>query len=190
MQYIAFNGPRRIAAGELGPVVCAAKDVLDQTPHASILIFETDTSRQVEIDFRGTPEEVLARLPAPSEPETEPSAEPKAGRPKLGVVAKEVTLLPRHWDWLASQPGGASITLRKLVEEARRANAAKDAARVAQEAANRFMMILAGNFPGFEEASRALYRKDKARFEAATADWSPDVREHVRYLADAAGWEA
>lgn len=189
-QYIAFDGPHRVAAGDLATVVRGAKELLDRAKHASILVFETDTSRQVEIDFRGTPEEVIARLPAPAEPEVEPAAEPKAGRPKLGVVAKEVTLLPRHWEWLAAQPGGASITLRKLVEEARRANAAKDAARVAQEAANRFMMIVAGNFPGFEEASRALYRKDQARFEAATAEWPADVRDHVRYLADAAGWEA
>ena len=88
------------------------------------------------------------------------------GRPKLGVVAREVTLLPRHWDWLNSQSGGASVALRKLVEAARLAGDDKDRTRHAQEAAYRFMTALAGNLPGYEEATRALYAADPARFDA------------------------
>ncbi|BCM94380.1 hypothetical protein IAD21_06287 [Abditibacteriota bacterium] len=191
--YTAFHGQQRIASGELANVAQSAKEVIDRVEHASILIFDNATSRQVEIDFRGTADEVLQRLPPLL---TEPVAqsteveEPRVGRPKLGVIAREVTLLPRHWEWLATQPASASVTLRKLVEDARRNSVAHDRERLAQEATNRFMMIMAGNFPGFEEASRALYRKDKAKFEQSIADWPVDIRDHVNQLAADAGWEA
>jgi hypothetical protein len=191
--YTAFHGQQCIASGDLATVVAGAKEVVDRVEHASILIFDNTTSRQVEIDFRGTPDEVLQRLAPPqSDPEVENSEaeEPKAGRPKLGVVAREVTLLPRHWEWLASQPGSASVTLRKLVEEARRNSVAKDKERLAHEATHRFMMIMAGNLPGFEEASRALDRKDKGRFEQCITHWPTDIREHVTRLAEGAGWES
>ena len=109
-----------------------------------------------------------------------------AGRPRLGVVAREVTLLPRHWEWLSAQPGGASVALRKLVEEARRVKAPEDRRREAQESAYRFMTVMAGNEPGFEEALRALYSEDRERFEMYSAAWPKDVREHARELAGAA----
>lgn len=190
--YTAFHGQQCIASGELPTVVRSAKEVVDQVEHASILIFDNTSSRQVEIDFRGTVDEVLQRLaPAPNEDSEQIPVpeEPKAGRPKLGVVAREVTLLPRHWEWLASQPGGASVTLRKLVEEARRNSVDKDRERLAHEATHRFMMIMAGNLPGFEEACRALDRTDKMKFEECIADWPNDIREHVNRLAAGAGWE-
>ncbi|RYX86450.1 DUF2239 family protein [bacterium] len=189
--YTAFHGQQSIASGDLAAVVQSAKDVVDQVPHASILVFDNTTSRQVEIDFRGTRDEVLQRLAPPeaAPAESVEVEESKVGRPKLGVVAREVTLLPRHWDWLASQPASASVTLRKLVEEARRNSVALDNARLAQEATNRFMMIMAGNLPGFEEASRALYRKDKEKFEQTIAEWPADIRDHINHLAAGAGWE-
>ena len=99
------------------------------------------------------------------------------------MVAREVTLLPRHWDWLGTQPGGASVALRKLVEEARRVNADKDRLRQSQEAAYRFMSPMAGHLPGFEEATRALFAPDAARFHALIAPWPNDVREHTTTLA-------
>ena len=112
------------------------------------------------------------------------SGEPRGrGRPKLGVVAREVTLLPRHWDWLAAQPGGASVTLRKLVEEARRANLDRDRQRQASECAYHFMSAMAGDMAGFEEASRALFANDAAKFRQQTEAWPADVRDYVRYLA-------
>ncbi len=191
--YTAFHGQKCIASGDLASVVRSAKEVVDRVEHASILLFDNATSQQVEIDFRGTPDEVLQRLaPAPIETPSENSEpeEPKAGRPRLGVVAREVTLLPRHWEWLASQPGGASVTLRKLVEEARRNSVAKDQERLSQEATNRFMMIMAGNLPGFEEASRSLYRKDRTNFEQSIRDWPTDIRDHVNRLSEGMGWES
>jgi hypothetical protein len=99
------------------------------------------------------------------------------------VVPKEVTLLPRHWDWLATQPGGPSAALRRLVEEAKRANVAKDRQRVAQGRAYYFMLAIAGDLPGYEEATRALFAGDRAGLERETARWPADVREHALRLA-------
>jgi hypothetical protein len=128
----------------------------------------------VELDLRGAPAEAADRVMAP--------AAKAPGRPKLGVTAREVTLLPRHWDWLAVQPGGASVALRKLVEDARR-NDGKAQVRAAQAALNRFMSAMAGNLPGFEEAGRALFAGDKAGFERETRGWPEDIRDYAQRLA-------
>lgn len=176
----AFLGFQRVASGELTHVAVKTKEIMGRRQQAPILIFDDATSEQVEIDFRGTVDDVRARL-APREPT------PRGpGRPKLGVVAREVTLLPRHWEWLSAQPGGASVALRKLVEDARRANEGKDRVRRSQEAAYRFMSALAGNLPGFEEATRALFAGNSRRFDEQVAPWPADVREHALKLASAA----
>ena len=182
---------RRIAAGDLREVARAAKQLLDRRNDASILVFDGRTSEPVDIDFRGTVDDVLARLPEiPSVVETSDESgrcralAPRGpGRPKLGVVAREITLLPRHWDWLAQQTGGASVAIRKLVEEARRTGEDKDRIRQAQEAAYRFMSAMAGNRPHYEDAIRALFANDPAGFEKLIADWPADVRDHASALA-------
>jgi uncharacterized protein len=187
--YIAFEGDRRIASGDLYEVARAAKQVLDRRDDTFILVFDDASSGPVEIDFRGTVEEVLARLPDASTPvasDDVPSAPRGPGRPKLGVVAREITLLPRHWDWLAQQPGGASVAIRKLVEEARRTGEDKNRVRQAEEAAYRFMSVLAGNKPHYEDAIRALFAGDPARFEELIAGWPADIRDHVSRLAERA----
>jgi hypothetical protein len=126
----------------------------------------------------------LAREPSGSAQDQPGQEGPRGpGRPRLGVVAREVTLLPRHWDWLSGQPGGASVALRKLVEEARRANAGKDRVRRSQEAAYRFMSAIAGNLPGFEEAARALFARDPERFADCIRGWPADVQQHLARLA-------
>jgi hypothetical protein len=181
--YIAFEGARRIASGGLQQVALGAKKVLDRGERGPVLIFDGATSELVEIDFRGTPADVARRLPLPP-PEEEASRRP--GRPRLGVIGREVTLLPRHWDWLNRQPGGASVALRKLVEEARRANREKDRVREAREAAYRFMSAMAGNEHGFEEAARALFAGRPKRFQEMSRLWPRDIREHARTLASAA----
>lgn len=175
----AFDGHTFIASGTLAEVARAVKRVLDKDSKRMPVILDDATGQPVEIDFRGSADEVLARL----QPAAEGDAPRGAGRPRLGVVAREVTLLPRHWYWLNSQPGGASITLRKLVEEARRNVSAKDRARLAGEAADRFMRVVAGDLPGYEEASRALWRGDRDAFNRHTRGWPKDVREHARRLA-------
>jgi hypothetical protein len=175
----AFDGHTLIASGPLAEVALAVKRLLDKTPARTPLILDDATGQMVEIDFRGSADEVLARL----QPAAGEDAPRGAGRPRLGVVAREVTLLPRHWYWLNSQPGGASATLRKLVEEARRNGSAKDRARLAGEAADRFMRTVAGDLAGYEEASRALWRGDRDAFNRHTRGWPKDVREHARRLA-------
>ncbi|WP_193087797.1 DUF2239 family protein [Advenella sp. FME57] len=107
----------------------------------------------------------------------------RRGRPKLGVISREVTLLPRHWEWLAAQPGGASVALRKLVEAARLRNTDRDARRAAQERAYHFMLALGGDLPGYEEATRALFADDMAALKTHVAGWPDDVRTHALMLA-------
>lgn len=178
---IAFAGHDLIAEGSLPEVLRQAKTRLDQGENASILLFDSD-GRLVEADFRGTVEEVLARLPQPVV-EAAPKAGP--GRPKLGVVAREVTLLPRHWDWLAKQPGGASVALRKLIEDARRQSEPEDRLRERREAVHRFLTALAGDLPNYEEVLRALYAWDRERLSAAMAGWPEGVRQHVERMVAA-----
>jgi hypothetical protein len=108
---------------------------------------------------------------------------PGAGRPKLGVVAREVTLLPRHWDWLKAQPGGASAALRRLVDAERRRQKEENDPRPAREAAYRFMSAMAGNLAGFEDTARALFAGDYERLRALTRAWPRDVRDHALGLA-------
>jgi uncharacterized protein len=189
--YIAFEGDRCIASGELRDVIGAAKQALDRRKDASILIFNGKSSGPVEIDFRGSIDEVLARLPdiagAPAAEDDAASSAPRGpGRPKLGVVAREVTLLPRHWEWLAQQSGGASVALRKLVDEARRSGEDGHRIREAQEATYRFMSVMAGNRPHYEEAIRALFAGDPTGFEKLIAEWPADVRDHTSRLAESA----
>lgn len=178
---IAFAGPRRIAAGPLGQVALAVKAAVDQGETLPILVFDDATSAPIELDLRGSAADVEARLVAPAPAEPAPAR--GRGRPKLGVVAREVTLLPRHWDWLNGQPGGASVALRKLVEEAARANRGRDAKRRAQEAAYKFMAAMAGNEAGFERATSALFADDVERFAQLTEAWPEAVRDHAHKLA-------
>jgi uncharacterized protein len=185
--YIAFEGDRRIGSGDLRTVARAAKQALDRRKDASVLVFD-DESRPVELDFRGDVDEVLARLPdAPIAAADNAAPAPRGpGRPKLGVVAREVTLLPRHWEWLARQSGGASVALRRLVDEARRNGDEGHRVREGQEAAYRFMSVMAGNRPNYEDATRALFAGDPTRFEKLIADWPADVRDHAAKLAERA----
>jgi uncharacterized protein len=193
---IAFEGHRRIAAGTLADVALAVREVHTRGEAAPVLVFDDITSRPVEFDLRGTPDEIVARLAnaqAASEAAeateaagNEDEAPRGRGRPKLGVVAREVTLLPRHWDWLNGQSGGASVALRKLVDAVRAAGEDKDRRRAAQESVYRFMTAVAGNLPRYEDATRALYADDRQRFEEIVTVWPDDVRDHTLRLASTA----
>jgi len=182
--HIAFSDSRCIGFGPLRDVAGAAKPLVDRGEQ--VLILDAVTSHPVELDFRGSLDQVLARLPVAAAAADPTPAARGPGRPKLGVVAREVTLLPRHWEWLSRQRGGASVTLRRLVDEARRATAGEDRIREAQEAAYRFMAALAGNAPHYEDALRALFARDAARFEPLLAAWPADIAAHARRLAAAA----
>lgn len=163
----AFLASKRIAQGTRSELTerLRGKD-------AGVLVFDDATGRIVDLDWRAAPPLVEDETPSPR----------KRGRPKLGVVPREVTLLPRHWDWLAQQPGGASQTLRRLVDDARKAGGERSGKRAAQERAYRFMSAIAGDFPGFEEASRRLFAGDGDGLEQTIASWPADVREYIDVL--------
>ncbi len=195
----AFAGNRLLISGPLIEVALTIKNASETDPETPILAFDDATGRVVDFDLRGTKADIIARLsqpPAkPSKTSKRPARSPAPlpvpsrvlgrgrGRPKLGVVAREVTLLPRHWEWLAQQPDSASVTLRRLVEDARKSNAPKQRQRAARDAAYCFMSGMAGDFTGFEEATRALFADDRPRFEKHIADWPADVRTHAINLA-------
>lgn len=191
--YAAFNGHRRIASGPLASVALVVKRVMENGSTEPILIFDNATGRTTDVDLRGADDEIISRVTQTatdsncingSSRESEHGVPRSRGRPKLGVVAREITLLPRHWDWLSAQPGGASVALRKLVEDARRVNKQQDNRRAAHERAYHFISAIAGDLPGFEESARALFADDHMRFNEITANWPEDVRDH----AVALGW--
>jgi hypothetical protein len=180
----AFDGERRLAGGPLIDVAMAVKAAAAAGAEGPLLAFDDATGAVIDLDLRGSRAEIAARFVAAS---NQPPGAPRGrGRPKLGVVAREVMLAPRHWEWLAAQPGGASAALRRLVEEARRSSGAEDRQRMAQEAAYRFMAAMAGDLPGFEEATRSLFAKDRARFERYIGQWPSDVGAYAIKLAEPA----
>jgi len=195
--FTAFDGHRRIASGSLEAVALSVKHTLDSGTLAPVLMFANASGRPIDVDTRGSEDEVLARLathPAKAGDDVMVQAGDASdsndvdfsttvargrGRPRLGVVAREVTLLPRHWEWLAEEPGGASVVLRKLVDAARRTQGEKARRRDATDAAYHFMSAIAGDMPGFEEATRALFAHQQSRFGELIAAWPEDVRDHA-----------
>lgn len=185
----AFRDATRIADGPLPVVALAVKAALATDPAATILVFDDATGKVVDLDLRGSDAEITARLGPPPDKALPAGLEPDAteaprsrGRPKLGVVAREVTLLPRHWDWLALQPGGASQVLRRLVDEARKNDRGRSRSRAAQAAAYAFISAMAGDREGFEEASRALFAGDPERFAMHSRTWPADIRAYAEKL--------
>jgi hypothetical protein len=182
---IAFAGSRRIASGPVADVALKVRRFALKKTGEPILVFDEWTSAPLELDLRGSADEVRKRF---EERQAAPTEPPRGrGRPLLGVVGREVTLLPRHWEWLEEQPGGASVTLRKLVEEAKRAHRARDEFRRSREAAYRFMNVMAGNLPGFEEASRLLFSKELLplhSFRNLIRDWPRDICAHLLKLVE------
>lgn len=170
----AFCGDTIIGVGDAATVQRRVRAALAEVPTAPCRVFDDATGAQLDLDGDG-------ELPAP------PAPAPTVGRPRLGVVAREVTLLPRHWDWLSRQPGGASVALRRLVDEARRVRHGEDAVRGARERAYRFMLAMAGDLPGYESALRALFAGNRQAFDEAVLAWPVDVRRHAGQLA-AGSW--
>jgi hypothetical protein len=178
--YSAFVDGKRLATGPLHEIAVAVHRARQADPDISPLIINDATGQSIDLDLRGDEEAVTARYTVAAPPQA-----PKVrGRPKLGVVAREVTLLPEHWDWLAAQPGGASVALRKLVHEARRSGGETVQTRQARDRAYHAMSTLAGDLAGFEEASRALYAGDRERLVTQMATWPEDVRTYVLQLAE------
>jgi hypothetical protein len=174
-QCTAFEGNKLVAQGNLREVRDALRKFRSQYPEASILVFDDQTGE--DFDLEGTPVSTQGTEPAAE------AAPARPGRPKLGVVAREITLLPRHWEWLETQPGGASVALRKLVEAARKQMAPEDRARQAIEAAYRFLSVMSAHVPNFEDVARSLFRRDWSQFDQSTQGLPFDVRAHLRHIA-------
>jgi hypothetical protein len=180
--FTAFEGARFIVTGSRDAMLRATKAHLDAGGGA-VLIFEDRTGRQVDFDFRGSVDDVVGR-------HTD-SVKPGPGRPRLGVVSREISLLPRQWEWLEAQPNGISAAIRRLVDDARRTETGVQRGRHLRDAAGKIMWAIAGNLPNFEEASRALYARDDDRLRALLADWPEDFQAYlVRLIDEAAQLEA
>jgi len=198
----AFAAQRLLLNGPLAKVALAVRR--STGVNETVLVFDDATGRIVDLDLRGSDAEILARIaqppaiyagryrprsdvPSDTTGTDEGQNQKPRGRPKLGVVAREVTLLPRQWEWLADQPGGASAALRRLVDDARKVANAHQQRRAAQEAAYQFMQAIAGDLPGYEEAIRALFADDRSSFENRIAAWPEDIRTYALRLAFGAG---
>ena len=166
MNLTVFLKGEVVARGRPEEVVPAMRALQPLARSSDLLAFDDDSGRQIDLDLR---------------PEAPPLPRPR-GRPALGVAAREVTLLPRHWEWLANQRGGASAMLRGLVEAAIRAGRP---ARDRHDAAYRFLSAIAGDLPHFEEAVRELYQDNRMGYDHYTRDWPPAISEHGRML----GWD-
>lgn len=178
-KYTVFIGDRLIACGLLEDVLPKMKTRFERDRGTSFATFDDENGKQVDFDLRGRIEEVLARA-------TPPPAQRGPGRPRIGVTSREITLLPRQWDWLEHQPNGASAAVRRLIDEARKREPAKARQQQAMQASGRFLSAMAGNYPGYEEASRALYRGDRKQFLELISTWPRDVRDYALSLAQAA----
>jgi len=183
--YTAFIGHRLLAQGDLVKVALKVKRKLKDDAQASILIFSDLTGKQMDFDLRGTEKEVEDRLQKFVAGEPDNSNQGR-GRPKLGVVAREVSLLPRHWEWLSTQTGGASATIRLLIDDARKKTSGRDVIKQSLERTHAFMTSIGGDLPGYEEALRALYAKDEGKFHKQLLHWPTHVKEHAHKLAAAA----
>jgi uncharacterized protein len=180
--YTAFIGHKLLAHGPLEKVVLKVKHQSEENPTATVLVFSDSTGKQMDFDLSGTEKDILKRLNVYIDT-NEPVSQSGPGRPKLGVVSREISLLPRHWEWLSNQPGGASVTLRRLVDETRKQSTGKEQIKKAQERTYTFLSSIAGNLSNYEEALRALFAKNAKGFEANISEWPKDIKSHARKLA-------
>jgi hypothetical protein len=171
--FVCFAGFRRIAEGSLIEVSKAARTWLHAYPTETTLTFDRHSGAVVDLNLSGSQADLAARY------SKQIVVSAKRGRPKLGVVAREVTLLPRHWDWLGQQSGGASVTLRRLVDAARKERSGAEFEREAIAAAYKFMSAIGGDMPLFEDASRALFAKQFEKLDKCLTGWPTDIRNEV-----------
>ncbi|MDO9181477.1 MAG: DUF2239 family protein [Bacteriovorax sp.] len=180
--YTAFDGNKLLFQGPLSDIVLKIKKRLGKAENSSILIFSDSTGKTMDFNFQGNERDVQRRLEVYVTEEV-PKDNSGPGRPKLGVISREVSLLPRHWEWLATQSGGASSTLRTLVEEAKKKLTNGNQIKQAQERTYKFISAIAGDFEGYEEALRALYKRDENNFLIQIQGWPNDVKNHAIEMA-------
>jgi uncharacterized protein len=179
--YTAFEGGNLVSKGPLPEVILKVKRRIGKAENSAVLIFSDATGNTMDFNFQGTEKDVLKRLEVFVG--EDPAEATGRGRPRLGVVSREVSLLPRQWEWLASQSGGASAVLRRLVDEAKRKTSDGNTIKQVQERTYKFMSVTAGDLKGYEEALRALYKKDQKAFALRMEGWPEDVKAHALDLA-------
>ena len=180
--YICFSGHLCIAQGTLTTVAEAAWQFTQTNPSKTTLTFSRKNGEVIDLNLSGALRDVSERYaPVPTIA--------KRGRPKLGVTAREITLLPQHWDWLSQQPGGASVALRRLVEAARKDSSGEQVTRERITATYKFMAAIAGDLPRFEEASRALFKRQKSQFAKHISKWPSDIRDELNHHTEELSWE-
>jgi hypothetical protein len=182
--YTIFEGFNAVGRGTHSEVRQAVRALKAERETATFLVFNDETGESLDQDFERveTAHLLQARV-------TE-AAPRKVGRPRLGVVAREITLLPRHWEWLEAQQGGASVALRKLVEIARKQQEPEDRIRHAISVTFKFLNVMGGRMPGFEDVNRALFQRDWARFDALVAAYPRDVAGYLAMLSKPARLES
>lgn len=183
--YTAFEGKNLYVRGSLIEVALKVKERLGSLSNSSILIFSDSSGKTMDLNFQGSEQELVKRLSVFVSEET-PKDLNGPGRPKLGVISREVSLLPRHWEWLASQSGGASATLRRLIEVEVKTTSTNPSPKLVQERTYKVMNVMAGDLRGYEEALRALYKRDEKAFLKEIAQWPSDVRDYVTELGQPA----
>ncbi len=180
--YTAFEGHKLLFRGKLHDVVLKIKKKLGKSDNSSVWIFNDLTGKIMDFNFQGSEKDVLKRLEIFSSEDAK-KASTGPGRPKLGVISREISLLPRHWEWLAGQPSGASATLRRLIEDAKKKSQGSHNIKQLQERSYKVMSVLAGDLGGYEEALRALYKRDEKKFYQQMKDWPQDVKDHLNELS-------
>ena len=178
----AFQNEHMLTTGQTWEVAIALKAAMKVDRESEFLCFDDQSGAFIDLDLSGSYEDIIARY-KPAEPKQQKNKHAKAGRPNLGVVSKEVTLLPRHWEWLNQQESSASATLRKLVETAIKLNSHEELARQAKAKTDRFMIAMLGDEINYENAARALYRGDEVQFRDLIRRWPADLRHHVMRLS-------
>lgn len=180
--FTAFQNNNMLTSGQPWEVAIALKAAMKVDRESEFLCFDDSKGSFIDLNLSGSYEDIIERY-KPAEPTSQKNKHSKAGRPSLGVISKEITLLPRHWEWLAQQESSASATLRKLVETAIKSNSQEELVRQAKATTDRFMISMLGDEINYENAARALYRGDKVQFRDLTRRWPADLRHHVMRLS-------
>jgi len=196
-QVVGFVGWELVARGTLDEVVAACRLASAQRPNQRTAFFDDVSGHAVEAPVAPTatrsPSEgvspIVRSAPAAereASDATGPQRKRGPGRPRLGVVSREVSLLPRHWEWLSAQRGGTSATLRRVIDAARKADGGTTERRRTIDAAHRFLWDIAGDLPCFEELTRALYAEQFQRVADLSCSWPTGVRQQLLRFVDRA----
>ncbi len=189
--FTVFLDQKMLIRGNLSASVLAAAKAKMDDNHSRVVIYNDSSGKPIDVELQGSTEDIIKNIegnPALHQymihPEKQAKKPKKRGRPKLGVTSKEISLLPRHWQWLARQKGSPSATLRRLIDESRKANMGRELVEQSRDAVHAFMWDMCGNFVNFEEATRYLFRNDFVTFYEKISTWPNDIKEHVRRLVE------